>query len=186
MEIKGVTINSGDLVFVPLGGSNEIGMNMNLYHFAGKWLIVDLGISFGDDTMPGVDVLVPDPSFIEQRRENLLGIVITHGHEDHIGGIPHLWERLRCPIFATPFAASLIRRKLIEKGIAPEQARFVLPQGMYTEWYWTGSLAAYARVVRQRDDSHAQWEVREYAKAISSSIENLFPVSWKYLTANNK
>ena len=103
MEIKGVTINSGDLVFVPLGGSNEIGMNMNLYHFAGKWLIVDLGISFGDDTMPGVDVLVPDPSFIEQRRENLLGIVITHGHEDHIGGIPHLWERLRCPIFATPF-----------------------------------------------------------------------------------
>jgi thymidylate synthase (FAD) len=75
---------------------------------------------------------------------------------------------------------------LIEKGIAPEQARFVLPQGMYTEWYWTGSLAAYARVVRQRDDSHAQWEVREYAKAISSSIENLFPVSWKYLTANDK
>ena len=120
MEIKGVTINSGDLVFVPLGGSNEIGMNMNLYHFAGKWLIVDLGISFGDDTMPGVDVLVPDPSFIEQRRENLLGIVITHGHEDHIGGIPHLWERLRCPIFATPFAASLIRRKLIEKGIADD------------------------------------------------------------------
>ena len=75
---------------------------------------------------------------------------------------------------------------LIEKGIAPEQARFVLPQGMYTEWYWTGSLAAYARVVRQRDDSHAQWEVREYAKAISESIKNIFPVSWKYLTAKNK
>ena len=117
MEIAGININDNDLIFLPLGGSNEIGMNMNLYHFAGKWIIVDLGISFGDDTMPGVDVLVPDPSFIEEQRENLLGIVATHGHEDHIGAIPHLWERLRCPIFSTPFTASLIKRKLIEKGI---------------------------------------------------------------------
>ena len=117
MEIAGTNINDNDLIFLPLGGSNEIGMNMNLYHFAGKWIIVDLGISFGDDTMPGVDVLVPDPSFIEEQRENLLGIVATHGHEDHIGAIPHLWERLRCPIFSTPFTASLIKRKLIEKRI---------------------------------------------------------------------
>ena len=117
MEIEGININDNDLIFLPLGGANEIGMNMNLYHFAGKWIIVDLGISFGDDTMPGVDVLVPDPSFIEEQRENLLGIVATHGHEDHIGAIPHLWERLRCPIFSTPFTASLIKRKLIEKGI---------------------------------------------------------------------
>ena len=117
MEIAGININDNDLIFLPLGGSNEIGMNMNLYHFAGKWIIVDLGISFGDDTMPGVDVLVPDSSFIEEQRENLLGIVATHGHEDHIGAIPHLWERLRCPIFSTPFTASLIKRKLIEKGI---------------------------------------------------------------------
>ena len=117
MEIEGININDNDLIFVPLGGSNEIGMNMNLYHFSGKWIIVDLGISFGDDTMPGVDVLVPDPSFIEAQRENLLGIVVTHGHEDHIGAIPYLWERLGCPIFSTPFTASLIRRKLVEKGI---------------------------------------------------------------------
>ena len=117
MEIASTNINDNDLIFLPLGGSNEIGMNMNLYHFAGKWIIVDLGISFGDDTMPGVDVLVPDPSFIEEQRENLLGIVATHGHEDHIGAIPHLWERLRCPIFSTPFTASLIKRKLIEKRI---------------------------------------------------------------------
>ena len=117
MEIAGTNINDSDLIFLPLGGSNEIGMNMNLYHFAGKWIIVDLGISFGDDTMPGVDVLVPDPSFIEEQQENLLGIVATHGHEDHIGAIPHLWERLRCPIFSTPFTSSLIKRKLIEKGI---------------------------------------------------------------------
>ena len=117
MEIEGININDNDLIFVPVGGSNEIGMNMNLYHFSGKWIIVDLGISFGDATMPGVDILVPDPSFIEAQRENLLGIVATHGHEDHIGAIPYLWERLRCPIFSTPFTASLIRRKLIEKGI---------------------------------------------------------------------
>lgn len=71
---------------------------------------------------------------------------------------------------------------LIEKGIAPEQARFVLPQGMYTEWYWTGSLAAYARFYKQRKDDHAQWEIREYANAIGQIIEPYFPVSWKYLT----
>jgi len=120
MEITGTNIKDNDLIFLPLGGANEIGMNMNLYHFAGKWIIVDLGISFGDDTMPGVDVLVPDPSFIENQRENLLGIVATHGHEDHIGAIPHLWKRLRCPIFSTPFTASLIKRKLIEKRILDE------------------------------------------------------------------
>ena len=71
---------------------------------------------------------------------------------------------------------------LIEKGIAPEQARFVLPQGMYTEWYWTGSLAAYARFYKQRKDDHAQWEIREYANAVGKIIEPYFPVSWKHLT----
>ena len=71
---------------------------------------------------------------------------------------------------------------LIEKGIAPEQARFVLPQGMYTEWYWTGSLAAFARFYKQRKDDHAQWEIREYANAVGEIIKPYFPVSWKYLT----
>ena len=71
---------------------------------------------------------------------------------------------------------------LIEKGIAPEQARFVLPQGMYTEWYWTGSLAAFARLHKQRKDDHAQWEIREYANAVGQIIEPYFPISWKYLT----
>ena len=72
---------------------------------------------------------------------------------------------------------------LLKRGVAPEQARFVLPQGMYTEWYWTGSLAAYARVYKLRIDSHSQWEVQEYAKAISNIIRSLFPVSWKCLTS---
>lgn len=74
--------------------------------------------------------------------------------------------------------------ELLEAGVAPEQARFVLPQGVYTEWWWTGSLSAYARVYKQRIDSHAQWEVREYAKAIGEIIEPLFPESWTVLTGN--
>ena len=104
-------------MFVPLGGTGEIGMNLNLYGFGGKWLMVDLGISFADDTMPGVDIIMPDPSFIVERRADLLAIVATHAHEDHIGAIPHLWGQLRCPIYATPFTASLLRMKLADAGL---------------------------------------------------------------------
>ena len=89
MNQLGYTPKAKELIFLPLGGSNEIGMNLNLYHFAGKWLMVDLGITFGDDSTPGIEVLVPDPSYIEAQKENLLGIFITHGHEDHIGAIPY-------------------------------------------------------------------------------------------------
>ena len=109
-----------ELLFLPLGGSDEIGMNLNLYHYAGKWLMVDLGVAFGDDSTPGVEVLMPDPSFIAERRRDLAGLVLTHGHEDHIGALPWLWERLRCPVYATPFTASLARRKLAEAGLAGE------------------------------------------------------------------
>ena len=103
-----------DLMFVPLGGSGEIGMNANLFHYQDQWLMVDLGISFPDETMPGIDVVLPDLSFIEKRRKSLAGLVITHGHEDHLGAIPYLWERLKCPIFATPFTLALVRAKLRE------------------------------------------------------------------------
>jgi len=106
-----------DLWFLPLGGSGEIGMNLNLYGHAGKWLMVDLGISFGDETMPGVDVIMPDPTFIAERRDDLVGLVITHAHEDHLGAVAHLWPQLRCPVFATPFTASVLRTKLIEKNL---------------------------------------------------------------------
>lgn len=104
------------LHFLALGGSEEIGMNLYLYAVDGKWLMVDCGIAFGDDSTPGVDVLMPDPEFIEERREDLVGIVLTHGHEDHFGAIEYLWSRLRCPVYATPFTAALLRLKLAESS----------------------------------------------------------------------
>lgn len=103
------------IYFLPLGGSGEIGMNLNLYHYRGKWLMVDLGITF--DQTPGIEVLMPDTNFIEEHAQNLIGIVLTHAHEDHIGAVPYLWSRLRCPLFATPFTASLVRHKLQEAGL---------------------------------------------------------------------
>ncbi|MBM3542270.1 MAG: ribonuclease J, partial [Alphaproteobacteria bacterium] len=102
------------LYFLPLGGSGEIGMNLNLYRHAGKWLMIDLGIAFGDDRTPGVDVVMPDPQFIVDRRKDLVGLVLTHAHEDHLGAVPYLWSRLKCPIYATAFAAAVLKRKLAE------------------------------------------------------------------------
>ncbi|MCH7888278.1 MAG: ribonuclease J [Proteobacteria bacterium] len=110
---------SGELLFLPLGGAGEIGMNLNLYCFDGKWLMVDLGITFADETLPGVEVVLPDPGFIVERRDDLVGLVLTHAHEDHLGAVPYLWNRLRCPVYATPFAAAVLRRKLARDGAAP-------------------------------------------------------------------
>lgn len=108
---------SDELVFLPLGGCGEIGMNMGLYGYDGSWLMVDCGVTFGDDLTPGVDVMVPDPAFLIENIDKLVGLVVTHAHEDHLGGIPYLWRQLNCPVFATPFAAGLLRRKLPETGL---------------------------------------------------------------------
>jgi ribonuclease J len=118
---------SGGLFFLPLGGSGEIGMNLNLYRCDGQWLMVDCGITFGGDQHPGVEVILPDPTFIEKRRERLLALVITHAHEDHLGAVPYLWPRFRCPVYATPFAANVLRRKLAEIGLLGEVPLHVLP-----------------------------------------------------------
>ena len=107
-----------EILFCALGGSGEIGMNVNLYGTEGKWVMVDLGITFADAAYPGIDVILPDLSFIEERLDDLVGIVLTHGHEDHIGALPYLAEDLGVPLYATPFTAGLIRGKLEEEGIA--------------------------------------------------------------------
>jgi ribonuclease J len=106
-----------ELVFLALGGVGEIGMNLALYGYAGRWLMIDCGITFADDTLPGVDVIMPDPGFIAERVGELDGLVVTHAHEDHIGAIPYLWPRLRCPVYATPFTAAVLRAKLTEAGL---------------------------------------------------------------------
>ena len=106
-----------ELLFLALGGSGEIGMNVNLYGCRGKWLMVDLGMSFGANEYPGTELLFADPEFIERRADDLLGIVLTHAHEDHIGAIPYFAADLGVPLYATPFTADLIRRKLDEAGL---------------------------------------------------------------------
>ncbi|MDP2125363.1 MAG: ribonuclease J [Parvibaculum sp.] len=122
-----------ELVFLPLGGSGEIGMNLNLYGYGPAddrhWIMVDLGVTFGDERTPGIDLIMPDPAFIEERRDRLLGIVLTHAHEDHIGAVAHLWPRLRCPVYATPFTATMVRGKLIEAGLENEVPMHIIPLG---------------------------------------------------------
>ncbi len=110
-----------ELIFCPLGGSGEIGMNMNLYAYGTeenqKWIIIDMGVTFADDSIPGVDLIFPDAGFIIDKKDDLLGIVLTHAHEDHIGSITHIWPTLKCKIYATPFTAVLIQEKFKEKKI---------------------------------------------------------------------
>ena len=109
---------SDELLFLPLGGAGEIGMNLNLYGLGDPkdptWLMIDFGVTFGDGSPPGVDLITPDPSFIAKRRDKLAGLVLTHAHEDHLGAVPYLWERIRCPIYATPFTMEILKRKLSE------------------------------------------------------------------------
>ena len=96
-------------------------MNLNAYGYgppnARKWIVVDVGVTFGDLTTPGVDIIVPDARFLEENAKDILGIIVTHAHEDHIGGLPWLWPRLKAPIYATPFTAFLVREKLRNEGI---------------------------------------------------------------------
>lgn len=122
-----------ELVFLPLGGSNEIGMNFNLYGFGPahdrKWIVVDLGVTFGDQTTPGVEVILPDPTYIEKYADRILGIVLTHAHEDHIGAVAHLWPRMKAPVYATPFTAFILREKLREADLLDEVDITEVPLG---------------------------------------------------------
>jgi ribonuclease J len=125
--------SESDFVLMPLGGMGEIGMNAYAYGLGNegrrKWILVDLGVKFGDEFDPGIDVILPDVTFLETERKNLLGLFITHGHEDHLGAVPWLWPRLRCPVYCTPFAAELLKRKLAEAGLLGEVPLRVMPLG---------------------------------------------------------
>ena len=123
-----------DLVFLPLGGAGEIGMNLNCYGYGPpddrKWIIVDCGVLFGrETTTPGIDLIMPDIRFLEEERDNILGLVLTHGHEDHHGAVAHLWTRLRCPVYATPFTARLLHDKLEEAGLETKVKVKIVPLG---------------------------------------------------------
>ncbi|GFZ81672.1 hypothetical protein RLOatenuis_2570 [Rickettsiales bacterium] len=106
-----------EFLFIPLGGAGEIGMNVNLYHYKGKWIMVDLGVGFVGDLMPGITLMVADITFIARRRKDLLGIIVTHAHEDHCGAIQYLWDELRCPVYTNRFTAAFLRAKLTESNM---------------------------------------------------------------------
>ena len=128
-----LVIPNDSLVFIPLGGVTGIGQNFFLYGYKGKWLIVDCGMGFPGEHFPGVEVLLPDPTFIAGYKKDIVGLVITHGHEDHIGAIPYLWQDLQCPIYATPFTAELIEDKLDEFGLTGRVQLEVVEQGALLE-----------------------------------------------------
>jgi ribonuclease J len=120
---------AGGLAFLPLGGTGEIGMNLNLYRCDDRWLAVDCGIGFGGAAHPEVDVMMPDPGYIAARRDRLVGLVLTHAHEDHVGAVAWLWPQLRCAVYATPFAAAVLRRKLAEVQLLNQVKLHVIPPG---------------------------------------------------------
>lgn len=115
------------LVFIPLGGAGEIGMNLNLYGYNNQWIMVDLGVTFKEDC--GIQVVTPDPKFIEENKDSLHALILTHAHEDHIGAIPYLWSRLRCPIYATPFTMEIVKNKLSEAGLMGQVDLHTVPLG---------------------------------------------------------
>jgi ribonuclease J len=125
MEYKNFSIKQhrDDFLFLPLGGSNEIGMNFNLYHKDGKWLIIDCGIGFADEDIPGIDITTPKIDFIFKHKPDICGLIITHIHEDHIGGVGYLWEFLRCPIYVTKIGKEFLIHKLRERGVNPEDVK---------------------------------------------------------------
>ena len=106
--------HSNKLLFVPFGGAAEIGMNLNAYHYNGKWIIVDMGIGFADGHYPGVDIVLPLPDFLEEYKDDVEALLVTHAHEDHIGAVPYIWSAIGCPIYTTGFNKILLESKLSE------------------------------------------------------------------------
>jgi ribonuclease J len=124
---------SDELVFAPLGGIGEIGMNLAIYGFGDEqrrqWIAVDFGVAFADDALPGIDLIMPDIRYLVEERRNLLGIVLTHAHEDHFGALLDLWPRLKLPVYATPFTAALLKAKQESEPGAPDIPVNIVPLG---------------------------------------------------------
>ena len=119
-------VPQNELIFSPIGGVGQIGMNFYLYGTQGKWIVVDLGITFGNsEETPGIDIILPNPEFVKKNKKNLLGIIITHAHMDHIGAVGYIWPQLQCPVYATPFAAAVLKRNLKELKIKPKFLRTI-------------------------------------------------------------
>ena len=132
-EEQNLTFPQNKLVFIPLGGATEIGMNFFAYGYQGKWLLVDCGVGFPGDGLPGVDVLLPDPAFLADKKQDIVGLILTHGHEDHIGAVGYLWHQLQCPIYATPFTKELVEGKLNEAGLLGRADVIIVNQGSVVE-----------------------------------------------------
>lgn len=161
------------LVFTALGGIGQIGMNVYLYGLHGRWMIVDFGLTFTDDRHPGADLILPDIGFLEDERENLDGIVVTHAHEDHIGAIPYLWSRLNCPVYCSAFPAAVLRRKLRENGIEQASAIREIKPGTPFE---VGPFACrFAHVTHSIPDANALTIDTEYGRVLHTGDWKLDP-----------
>ena len=126
-----MTKNEKELMFLPLGGCGEIGMNLNLYGFGPKnvrkWIIVDIGVTFGGPDTPGIEIIMPDIEFLDDIREDILGIILTHAHEDHMGALARLWPRIKCPVYATPFTKFLANGRLAEADLLDDVEMHEIP-----------------------------------------------------------
>lgn len=160
------------LYFVPLGGSEQFGVNLNLYVADGQILAVDCGMGFADERFPGIDLLLPDPEFLVQNKKKLKGLIITHAHEDHIGAVSHLWSRLGCPIYASPFTAAVLRKKMEEAGIYDPKMHQVEP----TQEIHVGSFKVqFVSVSHSVPDSCALMIRTSYGNVLHSGDWNLDP-----------
>lgn len=128
----GFALDPAAVHFIPLGGAGQFGVNLNVYAHGGRYLAVDLGIGFADEAFPGIDILLPDVKFLEARRDALEALIVTHAHEDHVGAVPYLLSRLKCPVYTTRFTAKVLRRKIEELGPKNAEIRIIAPGDVLT------------------------------------------------------